>query len=175
MYDAENTYRGSVPVLRVRGLPTHALVEGGPFPPGFLAAVNALHQAWDYGIPQTDFVDAADQDVAEKTASGDGTADWIDELLRGLPEILGVEDITRVLDRDRRTIYRYLDARLIESDRVYQSGSSPHLIPKVELGEFLRRFPKWRRRSAYLLKRFPVGPEVRKQRKSGDDPSPAGS
>ncbi len=126
-------------------LSDEGIFNGARIPRDFVRSVNAQHQAWVYGFPPGSVDEGHETDLPSKSATSegvDGTADWIDELVPTLPLTLGVPDLVRILGRKERTIYRYIHAGLIETDRVYLSGSSPHIIPRWSVERFLRRFPK---------------------------------
>jgi hypothetical protein len=139
-----------VPALGLWPLSDEGIFNGERVPRDFVRSVNAQHQAWVYGFPLAS-VDEGQHEAAlpakSATSQGaDGTADWIDEFVQTLPLTLGVPELMRILGRKERTIYRYIHAGLIETDRVYLSGSSPHIIPRWSVEKFLRRFPTRRAR-----------------------------
>ncbi|MDQ2645069.1 MAG: helix-turn-helix domain-containing protein [Myxococcota bacterium] len=64
--------------------------------------------------------------------------DWIAEVVAELPSLCTVAEAARLLRVSSRTVHRKLATGELRSVRGRQSGSAPNLIPRSELGRYLR-------------------------------------
>ena len=64
--------------------------------------------------------------------------DWVEEALADAPPLLTVPEAAKLLRMSVRSFYRLVSTGRLKAFRAADAGSSRHLVPRSEVGRYLR-------------------------------------